>query len=44
MTTTPDAVLRLAEGVPVTPENFLLMNELIQALKDLVAFADKVTP
>lgn len=41
MTTTPAAVLRLAEGVPVTPENFLLMNELKAALKDLVTIANK---
>ena len=33
---TPAAVLRLAQAVPETPENFPVLRELIHALKDLV--------
>lgn len=37
---TPAAVLRLAESVPETSENFPILRELIHALKDLVAIAE----
>lgn len=40
---TPAAVLRLAQAVPETAENFPVLRELIHALKDLVAIADKDT-
>lgn len=33
---TPASVLRLAESVPETPENYPIIRELIHALKDLV--------
>jgi hypothetical protein len=33
---TPAGVLRLAQAVPETPENFPVLRELIHALKDLV--------
>jgi len=33
---TPAAVLRLAQAVPETPENYPIIRELIHALKDLV--------
>jgi hypothetical protein len=41
MTTTPAAVLRLAQAVPETPESFLIVRELIKALEDLVAIANR---
>lgn len=44
MTTTPATVLRLAQAVPETPENFPIVRELVAALKDLVAIADRVKP
>jgi hypothetical protein len=44
MTTTPAAVLRLAQAVPETPENFPVLRELVAALKDLVAIADRAKP
>jgi hypothetical protein len=44
MTTTPAAVLRLAQAVPETPENFPVLRELVAALKDLVAIADSGKP
>jgi len=37
---TPSSVLRQAESVPETPENFQILRELIQALKDLAAIAE----
>lgn len=36
MKTTPAAVLRLAQAVPETPENFPIVRELIAALQELV--------
>lgn len=39
---TPAAVLRLAESVPETPENYPILRELIHALKDLVSIAEAV--
>lgn len=36
---TPAAVLRLAESVPETPDNYPILRELIHALKDLVSIA-----
>jgi hypothetical protein len=44
MTTTPAAVLRLAQAVPETPENFPVLRELVAALKDLVAIANGPKP
>lgn len=41
MTTTPAAVLRLAQAVPETPENYPILRELIAALQDLVAIAER---
>lgn len=41
MTTTPAAVLRLAQAVPETPENYPILRELVHALKDLVAIAER---
>lgn len=40
MTVTPAAVLRLAQAVPETAENFPVLRELVAALKELVLFAD----
>jgi len=37
----PAAVLRLAQAVPENPENYIVLRELIHALKDLVTIADK---
>ncbi|MFB8368562.1 hypothetical protein ACFC25_04270 [Pseudarthrobacter sp. NPDC055928] len=37
---TPLSVLRQAESVPETAENFQILRELIQALKDLAAIAE----
>lgn len=36
---TPATVLRLAQAVPETAENFPVLRELIHALKDLVELA-----
>lgn len=44
MTTTPAAVLRLAQAVPETAENYPVLRELVAALKDLVAIAERITP
>ena len=41
MTITAAAVLRMAQAVPETPENFPILRELVAALKDLVIIADK---
>lgn len=41
---TPATVLRLAQGIPETTENFPVLRELIHALKDLVALAEKDKP
>ena len=40
MTTTPAAILRMAQAVPETSENFPILRELIATLKDLVIIAD----
>lgn len=37
---TPAAVLRLAESVPETPENYPILRGLIHALKDLTVLAE----
>lgn len=37
---TPAGLLRMAEAVPETPENYPIVRELVHALKDLVALAD----
>ena len=37
---TPQQVLRLAEAVPETPENFPILRELKHALQDLVLIAE----
>ena len=39
--TTPAAVLRLAQAIPETSENFHILRELTAALKDLVTYAEK---
>ncbi len=41
MTTTPAAVLRLAQAIPETSENFPIVRELIAALKDLVTITER---
>ena len=41
MTITAAAVLRMAQAVPETAENFPILRELVAALKDLVIIADK---
>ena len=40
MKNSPAQVLRLAEAVPETPENFPILRELKHALKDLVLIAE----
>ncbi len=40
MTTTPASVLRIAEAIPETTENYPVLRELLHALKDLVALAE----
>ena len=40
---TPAAVLRMAEGIEETAENFPVLRELKAALKVLVTIADKET-
>lgn len=35
------AVLRLAESVPETPENFRVLRELVQGLTDLLNIQEK---
>jgi len=40
-TINPAAVLRLAQAVPENPENYIILRELVHALKDLVTIADK---
>lgn len=37
---TPAKILRMAEAVPETSENYPILRELVHALKDLVALAD----
>jgi hypothetical protein len=39
MKTTPAAVLRLAQAIPETAENFPILRELIATLQELVAIA-----
>jgi len=39
-TQTPATALRLAESIPETPDNYPILRELIQALKDLVALTE----
>lgn len=40
-TPTPATVLRMAEAIPETPETYLMIRELIGALKDLVTIANQ---
>ena len=40
MTVTPASVLRLAESVPETAENYPILRELVKALQDLVALTE----
>jgi len=37
----PAAVLRLAQAVPENPENYIVLRELIHALKDLVTISNE---